>query len=156
MSMERPKSAVIPIDPRFPSLSRPSAAQRIASPRKGKSQLTCNPNRSNPEWPVYVDSSRRLRANSGHSGRVWRTGQIGPFAAVPRTAPPASAETTRYIGGMMPSLPYTTAPATNAPSACLSVGTNTITPGAISLLLPGSNSTTGTFLGMSIFFSPPL
>ena len=34
-------------------MSRPSAAQRIASPRKGKSQLTCNPNRPNPEWPVY-------------------------------------------------------------------------------------------------------
>jgi hypothetical protein len=29
MSMERPKSAAIPIDPRFPSLSRPSAAERI-------------------------------------------------------------------------------------------------------------------------------
>ena len=76
--MERPKSAAIPIDPRFSSLSRPSAAQRIASPRKGKSQLTCKSQPPNPERPVYAHNGRQLRAKSGHSLAAQRTGYDHP------------------------------------------------------------------------------
>jgi len=60
-----------------------------------------------------------------------------------------------YIGGTTP-LPNRTAPLSNVPSACFSVGTKTVAPGVISLLSVGTTATIGTFVGMTIFFSPPL
>ena len=61
-----------------------------------------------------------------------------------------------YIGGTTPSLPNRTAPLSNVPSACFSVGTKTIAPGMMSLLSAGTNATIGTLAGMVIVFSPPL
>jgi hypothetical protein len=60
-----------------------------------------------------------------------------------------------HIGGTTP-LPNRTAPLSNVPSACFSVGTKTFAPGVMSLSSAGTTATIGTFVGMVIFFSPPL
>lgn len=97
---------------------------------------------------------RRTEFSADYDDRAVSVGTIEREA--PRRRCLRGAPSPDYIGGIRPSLPNRTAPACMEPSACRSPGTNTASPARMSEAVDGTSATTGTFAGMSIFFSPPL